>query len=66
MNQKKYVAGIDIGTTKIVAIIGAENQYGKLDCKNHSVYKICCCTSTSQSWGNYYRSICRYCWTTYS
>jgi cell division protein ftsA len=31
MNQKKYVAGIDIGTTKIVAIIGAENQYGKLE-----------------------------------
>ena len=31
MNQKKYIAGIDIGTTKIVAIIGSENQYGKLE-----------------------------------
>ena len=31
MNQKKYIAGIDIGTTKIVAIVGSENQYGKLE-----------------------------------
>ena len=31
MNQRKYFAGIDIGTTKIVAIIGCENQYGKLE-----------------------------------
>ena len=31
MNQRKYFAGIDIGTTKIVAIIGCENQYSKLE-----------------------------------
>ena len=31
MNQKKYFVGIDIGTTKIVAVVGAENQFGKLE-----------------------------------
>lgn len=27
----KYTVGLDIGTTKIVAMVGAENQYGKVE-----------------------------------
>ena len=30
MEQGKYSVGLDIGTTKIVAIIGRENEYGKI------------------------------------
>lgn len=30
-SQRKYIAGIDIGTTKIVVMIGSKNQYGKLE-----------------------------------
>ena len=29
MEQGNYSVGLDIGTTKIVAIIGRENEYGK-------------------------------------
>ena len=31
MEQGKYSVGLDIGTTKIVAIIGKENEYGKIE-----------------------------------
>ncbi len=31
MEQDKYSVGLDIGTTKIVAIIGKENEYGKIE-----------------------------------
>jgi cell division protein FtsA len=31
MEQAKYSVGLDIGTTKIVAIIGQENEYGKIE-----------------------------------
>ncbi|MGX1928968.1 cell division protein FtsA [Flagellimonas sp. 2504JD4-2] len=31
MEQSKYSVGLDIGTTKIVAIIGRENEYGKIE-----------------------------------
>lgn len=31
MEQAKYSVGLDIGTTKIVAIIGKENEYGKIE-----------------------------------
>ncbi|MCK5441821.1 MAG: cell division protein FtsA [Maribacter sp.] len=31
MEQDKYSVGLDIGTTKIVAIIGRENEYGKIE-----------------------------------
>jgi cell division protein FtsA len=31
MEQPKYSVGLDIGTTKIVAIIGKENEYGKIE-----------------------------------
>lgn len=39
INQRKYFAGIDIGTTKIVAIIGCENQYGKLEILGYGMAK---------------------------
>ena len=31
MEQGNYSVGLDIGTTKIVAIIGKENDYGKIE-----------------------------------
>ena len=31
MEEKNYSVGLDIGTTKIVAIIGKENEYGKIE-----------------------------------
>src|SRR6056297_4167022 len=31
MEQANYSVGLDIGTTKIVAIIGKENEYGKVE-----------------------------------
>lgn len=31
MEPGKYSVGLDIGTTKIVAIIGKENEYGKIE-----------------------------------
>ena len=31
MEQGKYSVGLDIGTTKIVAIIGKQNEYGKIE-----------------------------------
>ncbi len=31
MEQTNYSVGLDIGTTKIVAIIGRENEYGKIE-----------------------------------
>jgi len=30
MKYKKYYVGLDIGTTKIVAMVGAKNEYGKI------------------------------------
>lgn len=30
MKHKKYYVGLDIGTTKIVAMVGAKNEYGKI------------------------------------
>ena len=30
MNDKKYYVGLDIGTTKIVTMVGAKNEYGKI------------------------------------
>ena len=33
MEQGNYSVGLDIGTTKIVAIIGKENEYGKIEVK---------------------------------
>jgi cell division protein FtsA len=31
MEHKSYAVGLDIGTTKIVAMIGRENEYGKIE-----------------------------------
>ncbi len=31
MENTKYAVGLDIGTTKIVAMIGSRNEYGKID-----------------------------------
>src|SRR5690606_5454283 len=31
MENTKYAVGLDIGTTKIVAMIGRENEYGKIE-----------------------------------
>jgi cell division protein FtsA len=31
MKETHYSVGLDIGTTKIVAIIGKENEYGKIE-----------------------------------
>ena len=31
MEDSKIAVGLDIGTTKIVAMIGRENEYGKLE-----------------------------------
>ena len=31
MEQQNIAVGLDIGTTKIVAMIGRENEYGKLE-----------------------------------
>ena len=31
MQQDKIVVGLDIGTTKICAIVGTKNEYGKLE-----------------------------------
>ena len=31
MEYSKYSVGLDIGTTKIVAIVGRENEYGKVE-----------------------------------
>jgi len=31
MEQETYSVGLDIGTTKIVAIIGKENEFGKVE-----------------------------------
>jgi len=31
MNQSEFIVGLDIGTTKIVAIAGRLNQYGKVE-----------------------------------
>ena len=31
MENNKIAVGLDIGTTKIVAIIGRKNEYGKLE-----------------------------------
>lgn len=31
MEQKKFAVGLDIGTTKIVAMVGSYNEYGKLE-----------------------------------
>ena len=31
MKEINYSVGLDIGTTKIVAIIGKENEYGKIE-----------------------------------
>jgi cell division protein FtsA len=31
MEQQEYAVGLDIGTTKIVAMIGRKNEYGKLE-----------------------------------
>ena len=31
MGQSKYAIGLDIGTTKIVAMIGRQNEYGKIE-----------------------------------
>ena len=31
MEQANFSVGLDIGTTKIVAIIGQENEYGKIE-----------------------------------
>ncbi|XLS30996.1 cell division protein FtsA [Flavobacteriaceae bacterium M23B6Z8] len=31
MEHKNYAVGLDIGTTKIVAMIGRENEYGKIE-----------------------------------
>jgi len=31
MEQDKIIVGLDIGTTKICAIVGRKNQYGKLE-----------------------------------
>ena len=31
MEKEKIVVGLDIGTTKICAIVGRKNEYGKLE-----------------------------------
>ena len=31
MEKEKIAVGLDIGTTKIVAMIGKKNEYGKLE-----------------------------------
>ena len=31
MEKQEYAVGLDIGTTKIVAMIGRKNEYGKLE-----------------------------------
>ena len=31
MQENKIVVGLDIGTTKICAIVGTKNEYGKLE-----------------------------------
>ncbi|GLB51169.1 cell division protein FtsA [Neptunitalea chrysea] len=31
MNQNRYAVGLDIGTTKIVAMVGKENEFGKIE-----------------------------------
>lgn len=31
MNKENYAVGLDIGTTKIVAMVGKKNEYGKLE-----------------------------------
>ncbi len=31
MESSEIVVGLDIGTTKIVAIVGRKNEYGKLE-----------------------------------
>ena len=31
MNNKHIAVGLDIGTTKIIAMIGRKNEYGKLE-----------------------------------
>ncbi len=31
MESQEYSVGLDIGTTKIVAIVGRRNQYGKIE-----------------------------------
>ncbi|SFU49347.1 cell division protein FtsA [Pustulibacterium marinum] len=31
MEHKNYAVGLDIGTTKIVAMVGSENEYGKIE-----------------------------------
>ena len=31
MEQEKIVVGLDIGTTKICAIVGRKNEFGKLE-----------------------------------
>ena len=31
MEQDKIIVGLDIGTTKICAIVGRKNEYGKLE-----------------------------------
>ena len=31
MEQKDIAVGLDIGTTKIVAMIGKKNEYGKVE-----------------------------------
>lgn len=31
MSYKRYAVGLDIGTTKIVAMVGRENEYGKIE-----------------------------------
>ena len=31
MNTSKIVVGLDIGTTKVCAIVGRANEYGKVD-----------------------------------
>ena len=42
MNKKEqYVAAIDIGTTKIVAIVGKKNENGKIEIlSNDGLYRI--------------------------
>lgn len=39
MQQIKYSVGLDIGTTKIVAIIGRKNEYGKIEILGHGKSK---------------------------
>lgn len=39
MKQNKYKVGLDIGTTKIVAMVGRENQYGKVEILGYGIAK---------------------------